>query len=83
MKTTRTIRTSTKQLWFAIIVATLATFYLLYIGLVRGNDQGFWITFPASIAALWGFVYKIYDSNNKRKLQENLANIGKSDNNGS
>jgi hypothetical protein len=74
------MRTSTKQLWFAIAAATLATFFILYIGLVRGNDPGFWITFPASIAALWGFVYKIYDSNNKRKTAENLAN--KENNNG-
>jgi hypothetical protein len=71
------MRTSTKQLWLAIVAAILATFFLLYIGLVRGNDPGFWITFPASIAAIWGFVYKIYDSNNKRKVTENLAGIGK------
>jgi hypothetical protein len=71
------MRTSTKQLWLAIIIASLATFGLLYIGYVRGNDQGFWITFPASVAALWGFVYKIYDSNSKRKTAENLANVEK------
>jgi uncharacterized membrane protein YjjP (DUF1212 family) len=71
------MRTSTKQLWLAIVAAMLATFFLLYIGFVRGNDQGFWITFPASVAAIWGFVYKIYDSNNKRKTVENLANVEK------
>jgi len=60
-----------------MLCATIATFFLLYIGLIRGNDSGFWITFPASIAALWGFVYKIYDSNNKRKTTESLANINK------
>lgn len=71
------MRVSTQQLWFAIICAVLATFGLLYIGYIRGNDPGFWVTFPASVAALWGFVYKIYDSNNKRKVAENLAVINK------
>lgn len=76
------MRTSTKQLWIALIFAIIATFGLLYIGFIRGNDTGFWITFPASVGALWGFVYKIYESNNIRKTQENLATINKENING-
>jgi len=81
MKDKKRMLTSTKQLWFFAICATIATFFLLYIGLVRGNDPNFWLTFPASEAAIWGFVYKMYDSNNKRKIGIDKGNNNVTSNN--
>jgi Na+-driven multidrug efflux pump len=64
-------RTATKQMWLVIISAIGLSFFLLYIGLKRGNDSGFWITFPASMAAIWGFCSLMWNSLENRKGKEN------------
>jgi hypothetical protein len=65
-------RTATKQMWLVIGSAIVATFFLLWIGLKRGDDSGFWITLPASIGSIWGFATLMWNSLEKRKASENV-----------
>jgi hypothetical protein len=73
------MRTSTKQLWFVIVNATIDTHFLIYTlyFAIKEKQIGVWLSAAAIITALWTISTIMFNNNNNRKVKENTSEVKK------